>query len=138
MHKVWGLVGVAFCAAAACTGSEREAEPVAAEVPSEVTPEAPALPTPGELTLIPDADQVCMVNDQFMGRDQIPVEFDGRTYYGCCAGCVTRIQTDRSVRVALDPVTGQEVDKASAVMAQNSEGNVQYFESEASFARFGD
>jgi YHS domain-containing protein len=78
-----------------------------------------------------------MVNDQFMGRDQIPVEFEGRTYYGCCAGCVTRIQNDPAIRAAIDPVTGRAVDKASAVMGQDSEGNVLYFESEQSFSQYG-
>lgn len=132
MHNGWGLMGLAFCGLAACTGgSPQEAAPSAAEVPST------ALPTAGRLTLIPDANQVCMVNDQFMGRDQILVEFEGRNYYGCCAGCVTRIQTDPSVRSAIDPVTGREVDKATAVMAQDPEGNVQYFESRATFAQFG-
>ncbi|HEY0370916.1 MAG TPA: hypothetical protein VGD79_02890, partial [Thermoanaerobaculia bacterium] len=30
---------------------------------------------------------VCMVNEQAMGKDQIPVEVDGKTYYGCCEMC---------------------------------------------------
>ena len=35
------------------------------------------------LTEVTDPSQVCMVNDQFMGRAQIPVSVGGKTYYGC-------------------------------------------------------
>ena len=37
-------------------------------------------------------DKVCMVNDRFMGVEQIPIEVDGTTYYGCCEGCVEKLQ----------------------------------------------
>jgi len=139
MNKFWSLMHLAMIGAAACTSGGPQ--PGAASAPlgatAEAAPAAAALSTAGSLTLIPDANQVCMVNNQFMGRDQIPMQFEDRTYYGCCAGCVTRIQSDPSVRVATDPVTGHQVDKATAVMAQDSEGNVQYFESQGSFAQFG-
>ena len=34
---------------------------------------------------------VCFVNNKFMGIDQIPVEVEGKTYYGCCQDCVAKI-----------------------------------------------
>lgn len=72
---------------------------------------------------------VCMVNDEVMEKPQIPVEFEGKTYYGCCQGCVGRIQNDRSVRYSVDPVTGREVDKASAYIMEGPNAQVYYFES---------
>ena len=40
---------------------------------------------------VPDANLVCMVNDRYMGVEQIPVQVEGRTYYGCCEMCKTRL-----------------------------------------------
>ncbi len=80
--------------------------------------------------------EVCMVNDAVMGKAQIPVQFEGKTYYGCCEGCVERIKTDRSVRYSKDPVTGKEVDKAKAFIMEGPQGEALYFESKASAARY--
>lgn len=73
--------------------------------------------------------EVCMVNDKVFGKPQIPVEFEGKTYYGCCAGCVNRIKNDRRVRYSVDPVSGAEVDKAKAVIVEGPGGEAIYFES---------
>lgn len=83
--------------------------------------------------------QVCLVNNKFMGRDQILVNFDEKTYYGCCQMCVDKIKSDRSVRFATDPVTGKEVDKAVALITVNPSGSgVLYFDSEDNYRRFYD
>lgn len=76
-----------------------------------------------------DPKVVCMVNDAVMGKAQIPVKFEDRTYYGCCEGCVERLKSDRSARYASDPVTGKEVDKAKAVILEGPSGEALYFES---------
>ena len=76
-----------------------------------------------------DPSIVCMVNDAVMGKAQIPVKHDGKTYYGCCEGCVEKIKTMRSARYAADPVTGREVDKAKAVILEGPAGEALYFES---------
>lgn len=85
-----------------------------------------------------ETNNVCMVNNSFMGREQIPVEFEGKTYYGCCQGCVAAIQNKRSVRYAVDPATGKEVDKAKAYIVIKDDGSrkVSYFESESSYKRY--
>lgn len=88
------------------------------------------------LTKVEQRDQVCMVNDQFMGRPQIPVEVEGRTYFGCCAMCKTRLEQEHAARIAIDPVSGREVDKSLAVLAQDSAGKIFYFESEANLASY--
>lgn len=81
---------------------------------------------------------VCMVNNAYMAKKQIPVEFEGKTYYGCCNMCVDKINNNREVRYAIDPVTGKEVDKATAfiALAANSSEDVLYFESEETFKNF--
>ena len=71
-----------------------------------------------------------MVNDQVMGRPQIPIVVDGRTYYGCCENCKKRLADDQTARVAEDPVSGATVDKSVAIIGQDSSGRVFYFASE--------
>ncbi len=74
------------------------------------------------------AEFVCMVNDRVMGVPQIPVEVDGKIYYGCCAGCVGTLKNDESVRYAIDPVSGNRVDKADAYIVAGPQGLALYFE----------
>lgn len=85
-----------------------------------------------------DVKMVCMMNDQFMGTPQIPVQVGDKTYYGCCQGCVTGLKQDRSLRYAIDPSSGNEVDKASAFIVKKSDGStdVNYFESFDSFLEY--
>lgn len=77
-----------------------------------------------------------MVNDMFMGRAQIPVEVDGRTYYGCCPDCKRKLEDQPTTRVARDPVTGEQVDKAKAVIVHDASGKVLYFASEQTLQRY--
>jgi YHS domain-containing protein len=117
-------------------------QPVA-EAPATVPTAAPA-PTAStstpvadqSLTLVADSSQVCMVNNQFMGREQIPVEVEGKTYFGCCEMCKGRLSSDPSSRSGKDPVSGKLVDKASAVIAKRPSGEVIYFESKETFDRY--
>ena len=88
------------------------------------------------MTRVSDVSQVCMVNNQFMGKPQIPIAVEGRTYYGCCAMCKDRLGNDPAARTAQDPVTGEKVDKATAVIIKDSSGNVMYFASEDTLRRY--
>jgi YHS domain-containing protein len=89
-----------------------------------------------QLTRVEDVSQVCMVNNQFMGKAQIPVAVDGKTYFGCCEMCKGRLARDVTARMAKDPVSGKEVDKASAVIAKRESGEVLYFENAQNLDRF--
>lgn len=89
----------------------------------------------GALTKV-EPKTVCMINEHAMGKDQIPVEVDGKTYYGCCAMCKERLAKDASSRVATDPQTGKQVDKAKAVIAAQEDGRVFYFESDETLAKW--
>ena len=84
-----------------------------------------------------EAKRVCMVNNTVFPKDQIPVEVEGKTYFGCCAMCKDRLATDTSARQAVDPVSGKTVDKATAVIGVKPDGTVLYFENEKTFAAFG-
>lgn len=110
-------------------GEEAAPAPSAAKATS-VTTKRPAL------TRVASSSLVCMVNDRYMGTEQIPVNVDGKTYYGCCAACKDKLQNSASARTAADPVTGASVDKAAAVVAKTETGKVLYFESEQSLARY--
>ena len=44
--------------------------------------------------------------------------------------CKTALAKDAAKRVAVDPVSGKEVDKAKAVIGAQEDGRVFYFESE--------
>lgn len=88
------------------------------------------------MTRVSDVSQVCMVNNQFMGKPQIPIAVEGRTYYGCCAMCKDRLGNDPTSRTAQDPVTGEKVDKASAVIIKDASNNVLYFASEDTLRRY--
>lgn len=79
---------------------------------------------------------VCMVNNQFFGKDQIPIEVQGKTYYGCCEMCKERLAKDAAARTGTDPVTGKPVDKATAIIGAQPDGKVLYFESETTFEQF--
>ncbi len=100
--------------------------------PTEANPAA----LPAGVSRVADASQVCMVNDQFMGRPQIPVDVEGRTYYGCCAMCKDKLVNQPAIRTAKDPVSGEDVDKAKAVIVQDSAGKVLYFVSEDTLRRY--
>ncbi len=50
-----------------------------------------------------DPSLVCMVNDAYTGVTQIPVPVNGKTYYGCCQGCVDKLNNMESPKMAIDP-----------------------------------
>jgi len=76
-----------------------------------------------------DPSLVCMGTDQVPGKAMIPIEVDGKTYYGCCPKCNERLRTDKGARTATDPVTGEAVDKASSFIIEGPGGMVLYFKS---------
>ena len=63
-------------------------------------------PTPSGPATQVETKKVCMVNDALFEKDQIPVEVEGKTYYGCCQMCKARLAQDAAIRSAVDPVTG--------------------------------
>ncbi|HEX8151629.1 MAG TPA: TRASH domain-containing protein [Thermoanaerobaculia bacterium] len=85
-----------------------------------------------------ESKQVCMINEHHMKSDQIPVEVDGKTYYGCCAMCKKALAEKPETRVATDPLSGKQVDKAVAVIAADAEGKVYYFENAKNLEKYNE
>jgi YHS domain-containing protein len=77
-----------------------------------------------------------MVNDKFFARPQIPVKVEGRTYYGCCPNCEAKLLNDATARTAKDPVSGESVDKATAVILTLPGDAVLYFASRDNANRY--
>ncbi len=83
-----------------------------------------------------EAKYVCMPNNKRFEKEQIPVEIDNKMYYGCCKMCVGMLKMDPKVRVAVDPVSGRQVDKAVAVIGATPDNKVYYFGNEQILKRF--
>ncbi|MGJ1448445.1 hypothetical protein ACR79S_17845 [Sphingobacterium spiritivorum] len=118
-----------------CQNNNTPAKVTSAE---EISPVKPAA-SPGTVKKgdhVP-SELVCMVNDAYMGKEQIKVDFEGKTYYGCCNMCKERIPKDAAVRTAIDPQTMKSVDKASAYIVMiGDNGEVAYFESKQTYDQF--
>lgn len=80
--------------------------------------------------------KVCMVEDRVSGRENIPIEVGGKTYYGCCPVCVGKLKSKTATRFSKDPDTGKEVDKAKAYIVAGEDGTVIYFESGKTFRKY--
>lgn len=114
-----------------CSGNSNEASK---KKEQNVTDSNPNVFNKGDI--VPN-DLVCMVNNEYMGKKQFEVEFEGKTYYGCCQMCKERIPKDESVRVAIDPFSKKHVDKAAALIAiTGNNGEVSYFENKATFTNY--
>ena len=140
MKKLLGVVcalALAACSREYTSSSSSSSSSSVESSPPTAQASAPAQSgLPAGMTRVTDASQVCMVNDQFMGKPQIPVEVEGRTYYGCCAMCKEKLNTQPAARLAQDPVTGETVDKSKAVIVQDPQGRVKYFASEATLSKY--
>ncbi len=83
-----------------------------------------------------ESKYICMVNNKRFDKVQIPTEIDGKTYYGCCSMCKTKLKNSQELREATDPISGNIVDKATAIIATDPNGNAYYFESEDNMEKF--
>lgn len=84
-------------------------------------------------------NEVCMVNDAFMGAPQIEVPVNGKMYYGCCKMCVGKLNNSEDIRTAVDPHTNEKVDKASAFIVLDPDSDqdaVMYFKNEKNYKDF--
>lgn len=83
-----------------------------------------------------ESQYVCMVNNRLFPNEQIPVEVEGKTYYGCCEMCKGTLANHSESRMSEDPFTGSKVDKAQSVAAADPEGKIYYFENEKNLKEF--
>lgn len=54
-----------------------------------------------------------------MGKTQIPVPVNGKTYYGCREMCVGKLTNDETARIELDPFSKKPVDKTGSLYCGN-------------------
>lgn len=126
--RTWAFVVVAGLAGACGSGG-------GGGQPSQ-PPTPPTAEASNGLTIVDDPSQVCMVYNTYMGRTQVMVEVGGAAYYSCCPACTDRLRGDASSRTAKDPVTGEVVDKAHAVIARTERNAVLYFASAQNVQRY--
>lgn len=129
----WTLA-LLLAAAGAGLGCQQGTADTQAVTPVASAPASGAVQTAGLRKV--ETKKVCMVNNTVFQKDQIPVEVDGKTYYGCCEMCKERLAKDESARYGTDPVSGARVDKATAVIAAQGDGTTLYFENEANFEAY--
>lgn len=81
-------------------------------------------------------NKICMVDDVYQG-DYPTVEYKliNKTYYGCSQKATRDLAQKAKLRVAIDPVTNEEIDKAIALIAVHPkrDGKVLYFKSVETF-----
>lgn len=137
MKKILSLLFVAALLVS-CGEKPNQTAATSAENPVEHQHMTPAENT-GQVgigDIVPN-DLVCMVNNDYMGREQLEVVVNDKIYYGCCEMCQNRLPVDESVRVAVDPVSNKQVDKADAVIAITGErGKVSYFENKENYEKY--
>lgn len=85
-----------------------------------------------------ESKYVCMINDQIYDKEQIPVEVEGKTYYGCCKMCEATLKNDPNSRESIDPVSNRKVDKAESVIGATQNGGVYYFENKTNLLNFNE
>lgn len=147
--QVFSIVALSAVLFTACNSASQQSDTISATAEnkeavqtSEMKPSAKSKPVSAAKVTYKKGDrvpnqEVCMVNDEYMGKKQIEVPFKGKTYYGCCEMCVERIPKDETVRMATDPQTGKKVDKTDAyIVLLNEQGSIAYFANEKNYQQF--
>jgi YHS domain-containing protein len=85
---------------------------------------------------VEDRRYACMMQDSLQVKPGVPIEYGGKTYYGCCPMCAEKMkgQPDQYLK-SKDPVSHATVDKATALLYAH-QGTIFYFESEANRKMF--
>jgi len=79
--------------------------------------------------------RTCMIKNYLYKEKQKAIPLDGKTYYACCLPCERTLTLDEKSRWSEDPVTGEKIDKAKAVVAADKNGRISYFKNEKTLAR---
>lgn len=88
--------------------------------------------------VVPDS-MVCMVSGEIKHKAINPIELEGKTYWGCCGQCETKLKYNtKNARMAKDPISEKLISKADAYIRINPENNrkVMFFESEANYNEY--
>ena len=96
----------------------------------------PLLAAEGERVKQVNPKNICFVNKTRFIRTLESVKVDGRAHYGCCKDCLTKLVEDPNARLETDPVSGNPVDKAVAVIGVDKDGKIYFFESKENLRKF--
>lgn len=137
MKYLVAIIAVFVLLLTACTNPKSKSKAVLLESEKDTIMQVAAATKQYKKGDLVPTEEVCMVNDAFMAKKQLMVKHEGRVYYGCCDMCKERIPNEAAVRVAIDPLSGKEVDKASAAIAiTGDQGEVSYFENEDNYRNY--
>jgi YHS domain-containing protein len=114
-----------------CSDKEKESAESASQPTAEASKMTEKAASSAQNYEIVPNEKVCMVNDRFIGVQQIAIEANGTIYYGCCENCIEKLQKNlEDVRFGSNPVNETKVDKAFAVIVRDKRsGSVFYFAS---------
>ena len=90
----------------------------------------------GEKVKQVSSEFVCMINKKHFDKELTPVAVEGRTYYACCEMCIKQLKENPESRKGVDPVSGKTVDKATAAVGVDKEGNAYFFENPENLRKF--
>ncbi|MDR2285669.1 MAG: TRASH domain-containing protein [Sphingobacterium sp.] len=134
LFKTWGIATIVAVSLIACNNREEKVQD--SVVTSEEGNKINTSKNPLKGKQVPQ-NLVCMVNDAYMGKEQILVEHEGKKYYGCCNMCKEKIPKDEKSRIATDPYSLEKVDKANAfIVVVGDNGEVAYFQKEENYHKF--
>ena len=88
--------------------------------------------------IVPDSI-VCMVSDRIISNTPQTITVDGKIYKGCCLSCINKLRSNiENTRFAIDPITRNMVDKASAVIVTvpDGYGKIIYLETKEEFFKY--
>jgi YHS domain-containing protein len=81
-------------------------------------------------------EYVCMMQDMVLGKAGIPIQYAGKTYYGCCEMCKEKIKNEpQKYTRATDLVSRKPVDKSESFI-YSVDGTAYYFGSDANRKSF--
>jgi len=137
MKYLVAIIAVFVLTLTACTNPQNNSKAALSSPEKDTTMHIAAAATQYKKGDLVPTEEVCMVNDAFMAKKQLLVKYKGKAYYGCCEMCKERIPKEAAVRVAIDPLSKKEVDKASAAIAiTGDQGEVSYFENEENYRKY--
>ena len=83
-----------------------------------------------------NSKNICFINKSRFNHNLKSVEVDGKKYYGCCPDCLAKLKDDASSRMDVDPLSGKQVDKATAVIGVDKNGKIYFFENIENLKKF--
>ena len=80
--------------------------------------------------------EVCMIKRTVQPHTSYVYDYQGKTYHFCCTMCLSKFKSDPDhMKMAIDPINGKPVDKASALIYAYK-GRAYFFSSIRTLSKF--